>query len=163
MNTWNIFICTQGYYKCFRWQEISAFSKRLQLQAWNNMKTRRKLIELSMATLIVTYQPRLALRSLSVSNDVSSANTLIPGAELISWPTRFPDLTPCGDIRLLGCQSPFASKFHRPWLTPISHSFGVHGHNLDMTTHLSKSSRYILWIFMLFSGSFMRSVLYSGI
>jgi hypothetical protein len=82
------------YYKWFGWIEISVFSKRLQIQTRNNLETVRKVIEFSLAALIPAYQPRVALRSLSKENSVSSAKGLDRTSRAHSVAPRSPDLTP---------------------------------------------------------------------
>jgi hypothetical protein len=59
------------------------------------LKAAKKLVKFSSATMIVTFQPRVALRSLSKENGVSSEKARIEGAGLISWPPRSPNFTPC--------------------------------------------------------------------
>jgi hypothetical protein len=65
--------------------KITVFSKRLQIRKQNCLKTARKLMMLPLATLTLTYQLRMALRSLPNENGVPYAK---------AWPTTSPDFTP---------------------------------------------------------------------
>jgi hypothetical protein len=104
--------------------EISVFSKRLQIQTINELKTAKTSSKFSLATFIVTYQPRMALRSVPKEDGVSSTRTkgpmllVVSRDEIgpISYFPIFPDFTP-RDFYLWGYVN---NQVYQP---PMSQSF----------------------------------------
>jgi hypothetical protein len=74
---WMLQYNTKGYYKLSEWYQISVVQKWLKIRTRSDLKTTRNLIKISLATLIMIYQPSVTLRSLSRENGVLSAKSTV--------------------------------------------------------------------------------------
>jgi hypothetical protein len=131
----------RDYYKCCGWKEISVFSKQLQIQTRNNFKTARKLVKFSLATLIVTYQTRVALQSPSkesgVSNEKCTILLVVPQEEIGETGPLDPGpysmrLLPVGICDVTGTPTSDAAVPTRAYLAGHSQSCCVRGKNSNI-------------------------------
>jgi hypothetical protein len=85
-----------GYYTWFGWQEIVCFRNSYIHEHQRTHKRVRTLLKFSLAALIITYQPRVAVRSLWKENGDSGARGTmvhVGGLDRRSRPTGSPHLT----------------------------------------------------------------------